>query len=124
MLGMIVDDFHNKDMVLHRIAQWKKIVEDAGGVWIGLQESFSSGFDTYSEPLAIFRRTDSSHPLALSISQMTEENIQEKLNYKKPKTDASLAAGLDATIVKLQTAKVDLLNAINDAIRILENSIK
>jgi len=69
-----------EDMHLEHIDRWRKMVEDAGGLWVGVQQSFDA---VAVEPLVVFSDPISKNLRALSVSQMTPENVAGKLGNSK-----------------------------------------
>lgn len=66
---------------------WRKMIEELGGTWVGVQTGFSAAWDPLSlsedpEPLIMFTRVGSTTLLSIPVSKMTPEAVAEKLGKK------------------------------------------
>jgi hypothetical protein len=69
-----------EDTIAVGIPVWKKMIEDAGGQWVGVQMPiFGDGGDGDRDPVVLFLTPFSSNPVYLSIYQITEDNVKQKL---------------------------------------------
>jgi hypothetical protein len=69
-----------EDTVAEGIPIWRRMIEDAGGQWEGVQMPFFCDEGAGSrEPICLFLAPFSRNSLSLPISQMTENNVKQKL---------------------------------------------
>ena len=81
MLGMI------EDQIAVGIPIWKKMVEDLGGRYEGVQLPFDQLQD--AEPYVFFYAPNSNNVLGLPISHMTEDNVKQKMGLVSKKTHST-----------------------------------
>src|SRR4029077_18638703 len=89
-----------EDTIAEGIPIWKRIVEDAGGLWVGVQMPiFGDGAGIDCDPVCLFSASHSKTPMYLSIYDMTEENVKQKLGIptvsKKTRNSSRLKMILD-----------------------------
>lgn len=73
-----------KDLIATNIDGWRRMVLDAGGIWVGVQQSFAPTADAEAtpEPYVLFRCPSNAGPMALPVSQMTLANVKAKLGIE------------------------------------------
>lgn len=69
-----------EDTIATGIPVWRKMVENAGGQWVGVQMPiFGDGAGIDRDPVVLFLTPFSSNPVYISIYHITEDDVKQKL---------------------------------------------
>ena len=69
-----------EDLLAENIDQWKAMVTELGGQWVGVQQGFQD-----VEPFVLFVAPHSMSPIGVPVSQMTLDNVKQKMGLSKSK---------------------------------------
>ena len=66
-----------EDLLADNINKWKAMVTELGGQWVGVQQGFQD-----VEPFVLFVAPSSMSPIGVPVSQMTLDNVKQKMGIK------------------------------------------
>ena len=66
-----------EELLADNINKWKAMVTELGGQWVGVQQGFQD-----VEPFVLFVAPHSMNPIGVSVSQMTLDNVKQKMGIK------------------------------------------
>ena len=69
-----------EDLLAENIDKWKAMVTELGGQWVGVQQGFQD-----VEPFVLFVAPHSMSPIGVPVSQMTLDNVKQKMGLSKLK---------------------------------------
>ena len=69
-----------EDLLAENIDKWKAMVTELGGQWVGVQQGFQD-----VEPFVLFVAPHSMSPIGVPVSQMTLDNVKQKIGLSKLK---------------------------------------
>ena len=69
-----------EDLLTENIDKWKAMVTELGGQWVGVQQGFQD-----VEPFVLFVAPHSMSPIGVPVSQMTLDNVKQKMGLSKSK---------------------------------------
>lgn len=69
-----------EDLLAENIDKWKAMVTELGGQWVGVQQGFQD-----VEPFVLFVAPHSMSPIGVPVSQMTLDNVKQKMGLSKSK---------------------------------------
>ena len=69
-----------EDLLTENIDKWKAMVTELGGQWVGVQQGFQD-----VEPFVLFVAPPSISPIGVPVSQMTLDNVKQKIGLSKLK---------------------------------------
>ena len=69
-----------EDLLADNIDKWKAMVTELGGQWVGVQQGFQD-----VEPFVLFVAPHSMSPIGVPVSQMTLDNVKQKMGLSKSK---------------------------------------
>ena len=83
--AIMISMFKTEDFISINIDKWRAVVEENGGIWLGVQQSFA---DDQFNPMIVFRAVDSTTVHGVSINEFSEEKVRAKLHpLSEPKVD-------------------------------------
>ena len=116
-----------EDLLTENISKWRAMVTELGGQWVGVQQGFQD-----VEPFVLFIAPSSMSPIGVPVSQMTLDNVKQKMGIKTTPSVSKKTQNVDATRLKTILANLfasacELDNVVNDVreyVRQLEEEIK
>ena len=69
-----------EELLADNIDKWKAMVTELGGQWVGVQQGFQD-----VEPFVLFVAPHSMSPIGVPVSQMTLDNVKQKIGLSKLK---------------------------------------
>ena len=69
-----------EELLAENIDKWKAMVTELGGQWVGVQQGFQD-----VEPFVLFVAPHSMSPIGVPVSQMTLDNVKQKMGLSKSK---------------------------------------
>ena len=103
-----------EDLLAENIDKWKAMVTELGGQWVGVQQGFQD-----VEPFVLFVAPSSMSPIGVPVSQMTLDNVKQKMGLSKPKKTRDFAP-----IWKIIDQAREMSEKLTQFARILEEELK
>ena len=87
-----------EELLAENIDKWKAMVTELGGQWVGVQQGFQD-----VEPFVLFVAPHSMSPIGVPVSQMTLDNVKQKMGLSKSKKTKNII-----TIETMQSLATEL----------------
>ena len=120
VLGMISDE--QESYYSRNLPRWQAMVENAGGVWEGVQQVLGGLADADVEPYVMFRAPMGKKVFVVHVSEMTPERIRRELGI--PEVENESEPDLATKIGNALGAAELLMGRVNDAIPVIRKVLE
>ena len=101
-----------EELLADNIDKWRAMVTELGGQWVGVQQGFQD-----VEPFVLFVAPHSMSPIGVPVSQMTLDNVKQKLELRAKSVSKKTHSDLKARLSQIAAILRDIADQIDEEIQ-------